>query len=169
LIIHHRRWLIVHTLAQVVHWIPVHTAAQAVAEMRNSLSIYLHVTHPLPISTLPLLRCISDQLHLPLIPFAQWTAKLESRVHTTPFPSSSSKLEDPALTLLRHVQRARDPTAIEAVPPRIFDHVRVASDEAWFASPTLHGGVNALGVEDVRLWLRHWREVGIIPPGPGSS
>ena len=158
-----------YTLAQVVHWIPVHTAAQAVAEMRDSLSTYLHVTHPFPISSLSLLRCISDQLHLPLVPLAQWTAKLEAQVHSTPLPSSSSKLEDPALTLLRHVQRARDPTAIDAVPPRIFDHVRIVSDEAWFASPTLYGGVNALGAKDVRLWLRHWREVSIIPPGLGSS
>ncbi|KAF8552805.1 NAD(P)-binding protein [Imleria badia] len=148
---------------EVVHWIPVHTAAQAVAEMRNAQSTYLHVTHPLPVSSLTLLRTLSDQLHLPLIPLSQWTTKLETHVHTTTLPVSSSKLEeDPALTLLRHVEHARDPTATDAVLTRIFNHVRVASGEAWFASPTLHGGVSALGIEDVRLWLRHWREVGLI-------
>lgn len=131
--------------------------------MRNAQSTYLHITHPLPVSSLTLLRTLSDQLHLPLIPLSQWTAKLETHVHTTMLPASSSKLEeDPALTLLRHVQHARDPTAIDAGPTRIFNHVRVAFSEAWFASPTLHGGVSTLGTEDVRLWLRHWREVGLI-------
>lgn len=131
--------------------------------MRNTESPYLHVTHPIPISSLALFRALSDQLHLPLVPLAEWTTRLEAHVHATPLPLSASKLEDPALTMLRHLQSARDPTTTDAAPARIFDHPRVASDEAWLASPTLHGRMDVLGSEDVKLWLRHWREVGIIP------
>ncbi|KAG8221465.1 hypothetical protein J3R82DRAFT_1672 [Butyriboletus roseoflavus] len=153
---------------EVVHWIPVHTAAQAVAEMRNASSTYLHVTHPFPVSSLFLLRLISGELRLPLIPFSKWTAKLEANVHATPLPCTSSPGDDPALTLLRHIQaqRTRDPAAMDVLPMRNFGHARIDSDdEALFASPTLHwhGGVDALGIVDVRLWLQHWREVGMIP------
>lgn len=123
--------------------------------MRDTTSPYLHITHPRPVSSLALLRIISEELQLPLIPLSKWTVKLEARIYATPLPSS--KRDDPALTLLRHVHLAKDPTAIDDdVPTRIFDHVQIAS-------PTLHGGdVSPLGIEDVRLWVRHWREVGII-------
>lgn len=131
--------------------------------MRDSLSTYLHVTHPLPISTLTLLRFISGEIRLPLIPLSQWTTKLEEKVHTTPLPASHAKLDGPVLTLLRHIQHARDPTAIDAPPARIFGHVPIASNNAQLALPTLHGRVNPLGIADVKLWLRHWREVGMIP------
>ncbi|KAF8132584.1 hypothetical protein EV363DRAFT_1583468 [Boletus edulis] len=142
---------------EVVHWMPVHTAAQAIVEMRNAQSTYLHVTHPLPVSTLVLLRTISDHLHLPLVSLAEWTAKLETHVHTAPLPASSLKLEDPALTLLRHLRtHAHEPTRIFG-----FDHARIASDKAWHASPTLQGGARALGHEDVGRWLQHWQAWGI--------
>ncbi|KAH0828740.1 male sterility protein-domain-containing protein [Lanmaoa asiatica] len=143
--------MIVH-LGVTLGALPKVDEPQAVAAMRNSLSTYLHITHPLPVSSLFLLRCISEELRLPLIPLSQWIAKLEAKVYTTPFPSSHSKLDDAALTLLRRIQGAKDPTAID-VPTRMFTHVR-------FASSTLHDyGVNALGTADVRLWLRHWEEL----------
>lgn len=131
--------------------------------MRNSMSTYLHVTHPLPVSSLTLLRFISGELRLPVISLSQWTARLEEKVHAMLYPSSHARLDDSALTLLRHIQNARDPTALDAPPARIFGHARIASDDAWFASPTLHASVTALGITDVRLWLQHWRQVGMIP------
>ncbi|KAG6379973.1 hypothetical protein JVT61DRAFT_10545 [Boletus reticuloceps] len=78
--------------------------AQAIAEMHNAQSTHLHITHPLPVSTLVLLRTISDHLHLPLVPLAEWTARLETHMHMAPLPASSLKLEDPALMLLRHLR-----------------------------------------------------------------
>lgn len=71
-----------------------------------------------------------------------------------PLPDASVKWDDAALIVLRRIYRAKDPTATDDVPMRIFDHVRVASSVS---------GLDPLGSADVRLWMRHWREVGIIP------
>ena len=49
------------------------------------------------------------------------------------------------------------------MPMQIFGHVSIASDEARFALLTLDGGMNALGIEDVRRWLRHWQDPSLAP------
>jgi len=118
------------TVTQVVQWIPVHIATQAVTEIPDSsFDISPRHTSPLP----PPLHQRSTPP--PSIPLSHWT----------------TELEDSKLTLLRHVQLAQDPTAIDAVVTHIFNLAQIATDEARFASPTLGGGVNALGIEDVKL------------------
>ena len=130
---------------------PVHTAAQAVAERRHATSPTLHITHPHPVSALSLLRTLGEILRLPLVPLAQWTAQLETRVHTAPLRTHT--LDDPALVVLRHMHRARAPTGV-------CDHVPIAPGETCFAHAA---PVPALGRADVSLWLQHWRNVGVIP------
>ncbi|KAF9223090.1 hypothetical protein BS17DRAFT_734654 [Gyrodon lividus] len=146
-----------------VSWIPVHLAAKAVAEMRNSFSAYLHLVHPTPVSSRSLLQCIGGELKLPLIPLSEWISKLEERVYHTPYPPSSTNAgEDVALTILQYIRQVTENATMEQ-PARIFRHPMISSDEAWFASPTLHSEMIALGPEDVRLWLQHWTDIRMIP------
>ncbi|KAF8836796.1 NAD(P)-binding protein [Paxillus ammoniavirescens] len=146
-----------------VSWIPVHLAASAVAEMRNSFSAYLHIVHPTPVSSRSLLRCIGEELKLPLIPLSEWNAKLQERVYSIPYPPSSTNAgeDTTAMTILQHIRRVTVNATMEQ-PARIFRQPTISSDEAWFASPTLHSGMNILGAEDVKLWLKHWRDLGMI-------
>ncbi|KIK95787.1 hypothetical protein PAXRUDRAFT_826672 [Paxillus rubicundulus Ve08.2h10] len=146
-----------------VSWIPVHLAATAVAEMRNSFSAYLHIVHPTPVSSRSLLRCIGEELKLPLIPLSEWIAKLQERVYSIPYPPPSTNAgeDTTAMTILQHIRRVTVNATMEQ-PAIIFSQPTISSDEAWFASPTLHSGMNILGAEDVKLWLKHWRDVGMI-------
>ncbi|KIJ62318.1 hypothetical protein HYDPIDRAFT_114825 [Hydnomerulius pinastri MD-312] len=151
-----------------VSWIPVHFAAKAVAEMRNSLSTYLHVEHPTPVSLKSLLRCIGEELGIPLIPLPEWTAKLEQTIYRSPHPPPSARPgEDIALTILQHLRRVAESETPDH-PARVFKQPRLSSEDAWFTSPTLRGGMNVLGSEDVRLWVEHWRDIRMIPGAPGG-
>ncbi|KAF9238274.1 male sterility protein-domain-containing protein [Melanogaster broomeanus] len=146
-----------------VSWMLVCLAAKVVAEMRNSFSTYLHVAHPDTVSSLSLLRHIGKELQLPIIPLSEWITKLEERLYSTPYPPPSTNAgEDTAITLLQYIRPIMENATMDQ-PARIFRQPRIASDEAWFASPTLHGGMKRVGVEDVKIWVQHWRDVGMIP------
>ena len=72
----------------------------------------------------------------------------------------ASPMDEPALTVLQHMHRAR-----ARDPVRVFEHVPAAASRAGFALPPGRG-TGTLGVTDVRRWLQHWRDTGIIPDAP---
>ncbi|KZT12695.1 uncharacterized protein LAESUDRAFT_668561 [Laetiporus sulphureus 93-53] len=149
-----------------VSWIPVNLAAAAIADLRDISKETLHVIHPRPATWMQLMEHLSTALDVPLVPYEEWFARLES----ISADSDSSETDGwggdakSALRLLDFFRQAiikasdGDMESMGLLP-------LVAADKGMRVSPSLMDrSVKQLGYDDVQNWVGYWRRTGFLSP-----
>lgn len=132
---------------QVVCWVPLEVVGSVVAEIRNTTSNIVHITHPNPVSWRYIFSKVSQALGVPVVSFSDWLARLEAL-------TTSSKDNDTKAIALLETCRTVDPSAPKFVP-------RMASENALRESPTLTA-VQPLTDRDIDSWLLYLKSVSLI-------
>jgi len=136
-------------------WMSIDAMARALIDMRNSPYPILHLTHPRPVSWSSIITLVSHQLHLPLIPYADWLERLPASA-----PSSQDEeaiKANPGVQLLpfyTHGEKASGQK--EAILGLRAMDMRRAMEIA----PSLGEGLLeklGTGEEDVKGWIEYWR------------
>ncbi|EED82934.1 predicted protein [Postia placenta Mad-698-R] len=139
---------------EIVSWIPVDLAAATIVDMCDIAADTLHLVHPQPVGWNAIMEPLASKLNVPLVPYVEWLARLESLaedgdVHAT----HAGKTDKAALRLLYVYRKAF------ATPERLEESMglmpRVAMDKA-------EGSTQQLGPEDVERWLSYWRVTGFM-------
>jgi hypothetical protein len=141
----------------LVAWIPSAIAAKAVTEMRRSSARIVHVAHPRPISWSTLFEAFSDSLNIPLVPFAEWLARLEKSREVLATASAEEEAQairnNPALRLIEFFRSISSHEAT-SLP-------NLSLNEAKKASETLRDeNLSPLSVADVKMWVSYWNGTG---------
>jgi len=125
-------------------------------------SSFVHLVHPRPVSWVSLISITAKDLSVPLVSYTEWLDRLEKsgRNQNDNADNSVETLRKiPALRLLPFYRAIagnleKNGTAF-GLPP-------VSCDEAVRLSKTMSNGVLPLGENDVKSWLKFWRDVGYI-------
>ncbi|KAK0444273.1 uncharacterized protein EV420DRAFT_1277509 [Desarmillaria tabescens] len=140
----------------VLGWTPVHLAARAIVEVRHSGEPYMNMGHPNPMDALEMFRMVSEELGVPMVPYPEWLAALEASVR-----SGETASHIPSLAMMEFYRSAYRPLGSQNC-----DAVGITlgeSERAMFASSSMRGLVGkTVGKEDVDLWMRYWRKVGLL-------
>ncbi|KAF7363153.1 putative polyketide synthase [Mycena venus] len=62
----------------VISWIPINDAAAAIVDMRSSMNETFHLIHPRPTTWRAVMEPLASMLHVPLVPYVEWFARLKS-------------------------------------------------------------------------------------------
>ncbi|KAL6298494.1 putative polyketide synthase [Sparassis latifolia] len=157
----------------VISWLPVDIAAAAIIDMRNTMSETLHLIHPRPVTWDIIMKPIASMLQVPLVPYPEWLARLQSSVIDTATVSRNSKANDqagdPTIYALKLMdvyrglqsldQHQRTSTESMGILPK------VASDKGIRASETLMDSLLSppLGASDAEKWVGYWRSINFLP------
>ncbi|KAF9468263.1 acetyl-CoA synthetase-like protein [Collybia nuda] len=150
-------------------WIPLDFAAEALVEFRSSnpTAGTIHLVHPQPLLCRDVFKVFSDELSLPIRPFAEWINILEDMINGRPRPNSSRLTSNQLLDTIpasktidfykRSLEQEDDSKDAMGVP-------NLAVDEALAASVAFKEQALSRKIEpqDVRIWLQYWRSVGFI-------
>ncbi|KAJ6458386.1 hypothetical protein C8R47DRAFT_1203181 [Mycena vitilis] len=138
-----------------VAWLPVQIAARAIIDMLEftSSTQIVHLINPRPVSWSILAKVIADNFGVPVVPYAEWLAKLES---ASQIPETPKSFRAPRLMPFFRAQNGRT-AAAEA-----FGFPKMVSTNAVTASQSLRFTNCQLGEKDVKEWLRYWRSVGLF-------
>jgi len=139
-----------------VSWVSIDMAANAVVDLMDSETAVVNVVHPNPTNWGSIMKELSEYLHLPLVPYAEWFGCIEgaSREKSASLDIQGAlKLVD----MFRHGIK----------PHQGFESMGLLSDavfdKALAASPTLQAAKNTcLGKSDIQQWVDRWREVGML-------
>ncbi|KAF8295666.1 acetyl-CoA synthetase-like protein [Clavulina sp. PMI_390] len=174
-------------------WVPHHSAADAILDVslqksskgstpgESSLPPALHLVHPRPVPWSTLMKCISTTLAdtcgiepLPLIPWTDWVAKLESAEQTimqTPSSASNPRAYEriPGIKLIRFYRTfgmgmsSTDPDAQPPLPEseRGVAALEFETTKMQSLSPTLDK-LDPLNDDDVLKWIEYWRSKGMF-------
>ncbi|KAH9840927.1 ketoacyl-synt-domain-containing protein [Rhodofomes roseus] len=145
-------------------WIPVDASAAAMLDFVDTPARVLHIQHPRPVSWTSVMQHFSSALNLPLAPYAEWFARLESGLSFTSDPSSTQYLERG----LRLLDILRLPLVADPGNPRpdVMNALVHGMDlkNALEASATLKDpGLPGIVREDVDRWIAYWHSVGYLP------
>ncbi|TCD61585.1 hypothetical protein EIP91_008188 [Steccherinum ochraceum] len=147
-----------------VAWIPSYAVASAMIEMRNSAFMIHHLEHPRAVHWNSLMQPIGQALHLPLVPYPDWLARLERSAHAikTPADVEEAKRENPAWSLIALFRRANTDRSKtpwrRAVGQAVFD-----MSHSLAVAPSLsQENLPALNGDDALKWLYFWRKAGIL-------
>ncbi|KAI0327462.1 NAD(P)-binding protein, partial [Cubamyces sp. BRFM 1775] len=139
-----------------VLWVPSYDAAKAFAEMRHSHGPVLHLVHPRPIPWSDIIAPIASQLNVPLVPFAEWLAKLQKSAEADTGLSVELMEKNPALRLLAFF------TNVVLSPEREpMGGVYLSTQRSTAASSTL-ARLTALNEGCVKRWLDEWKKSGFL-------
>ncbi|GBE89888.1 putative polyketide synthase [Sparassis crispa] len=157
----------------VISWLPVDIAAAAIIDMSNTMSETLHLIHPRPVTWDIIMKPIASMLQVPLVPYPEWLARLQSSVIDTATVSRNSKANDqagdPTIYALKLMdvyrglqsldQHQRTSTESMGILPK------VASDKGIRASETLMDSLLSppLEASDAEKWVGYWRNVKFLP------
>ncbi|KAI5119730.1 hypothetical protein M0805_008660 [Coniferiporia weirii] len=147
---------------QTISWIAIDTAARAVAEMRNSRVQVLHLAHPNPVSWASLFGPISVDLGIPLVPYADWLARLEES--RTAGSSGDVGINDdadakvnPAILIIDFFRSAAFASQKDGEAMGL---KRLALDGALRVSQAMRdAGAQSLSIESVRQWVAYWKKI----------
>ena len=132
---------------QDASWVPLEVAGSVIAEIRNASSSIVHIAHPKPVSWRRILGRISHTLGVPIVPFSDWLALLET------LTTSSKGNETTAIALL-DTYRTLDPSAMKII-------ARMSTENALRESPALTAA-GPLTEKDIDSWLSYWKSVSLI-------
>ena len=139
-------------------WFPAYEAAKAFAEMRYSPEPILHLVHPRPVYWRTLLEPIAQELGVPLVPYAEWLAKLEGSVEHGSAEEVEAMKANPALRLLPFYKaQAETMTADREAMGLVF----ISTEKAVRVSESL-AKLPQLDAERARMWLAAWKRSGFI-------
>ncbi|GBE77884.1 acetyl-CoA synthetase-like protein [Sparassis crispa] len=140
----------------IVAWVPVDTTASALLDMVASATVepVLNLVHPRPVPWDSLFAPAAARLGVPLVPYAEWLAKLEAAAAAKTAGKSASAREvqqhDTAVTLLEFFRAGE------------FDgHMRLSTEKAERCSATL-AQFRQLDKEDMLKTLEYWGKAGIL-------
>lgn len=150
-------------------------AAETLVELRNAQYSTVHLLHPRPVPCKNIFRVISQELKLPLQPYAEWVNLLEQAVTATDvnMAGRSAKLSTelerlPAgkiLQLFKGGLKAEEEIAASSDETvEVMGIPKLAIDKALASSPAL-SKATGLGSSDVVRWLGYWRKIGFLPSG----
>ncbi|KZT01337.1 uncharacterized protein LAESUDRAFT_717564 [Laetiporus sulphureus 93-53] len=145
-----------------VSWVPIDMAAKALVEFRTATAMpaVVHLVHPRPAPWSMLATNIASDISVPLVSYAEWLSKLGNMVQES-HDESLAEVE-----LLRDMRALRLLPFFKGLAPSTggdaLGFPRLSVERAKALSPTLSAG-RPLGVDDVGRWLRHWRDVGMVP------
>lgn len=125
-------------------------------ELRNAPISVAHVVHPRPVKWNELIRFISDELKLPVVPFADWVNRLE-KLHQT----EETLRKTQAVHLLELYKGAIRPT-------NWVHNEQEVMGLATFKTEATTGVVEALSEKnlpqickkDAMSWIGYWRRKG---------
>lgn len=139
---------------------PTDVAAAAIVDMRTSHSPFVHLAHPKPVPFTTVMEPIAESLGVPIVPYAEWLAKLEKVLEDSSASAVEAARENPALRLVDfyRVAGTGDDPQKEA-----FSGTRLEIKEAARASRTLGDpGLPTLGSADANRWMSYWKQIGVL-------
>ena len=152
---HHRSHrtvsLLILVIRQTVSFVPLDVAAKAVADMRDSPSQILHLTHPSPVPWNSVIQRTADILSVPLVYYHDWVSRLESVGNDGDSSESSN-----ALRLLDFFQKANLDGSSESpcVSSEIMGLPRLSTKRSIEYLPRLSEMRGIVG--EVGKWLKYW-------------
>ncbi|KAF9807197.1 hypothetical protein IEO21_08334 [Rhodonia placenta] len=147
---------------EIVSWIPVDLAAATIVDMCDIAADTLHLVHAQPVGWNAIMEPLASKLNVPLVPYVEWLARLESLAEDGDVHATHAGKNDKAALRLLYVYRKA-----LATPERLEESMglmpRVAMDKAVRISRILQeGSTQQLGPEDVDRWLSYWRVTGFM-------
>ena len=132
---------------QNADWVPLEVAGSAIAEIRNTSSSIVHITHPKPVSWRYVFCRVSQTLGVPVVPFHDWLGRLE------PLAATSKDKETLAVALLDNYR------TVNSSATKIFP--RTSNENALRESPTL-AAARPLAEKDIDSWLSYWKSASLV-------
>ncbi|KAJ6464062.1 putative polyketide synthase [Mycena sanguinolenta] len=123
-------------------------AAAAILDMQDSMNDTFHLIHPRPTTWRRVMEPLTSALDVPLVPYAEWFARLKSTADFTPQVPGAEAKSPAALKLLDFFQGGLKPQvnweSVGLLP-------KLASQKGTHASETLRN-VPPLGPRDIESW-----------------
>ncbi|KAG1746898.1 hypothetical protein EDB19DRAFT_1905722 [Suillus lakei] len=143
---------------RLANWVPPQLAARAMIELIESDEPIVHLMHTQPISFADILQVAQEMLHLPVVSQGEWLRRLESYAANNTSPESRRRA--PAVRMLpffrQHMASEKQDGPYEAIGmPRVATE-RLKNEALCMVSPP------PLSEEDVRRWIRYWRDTGFL-------
>ncbi|KAL6304755.1 hypothetical protein BKA93DRAFT_261672 [Sparassis latifolia] len=156
-----------------ISWLSMDLAAAAIVDMRDTMGETLHLVHPRPVTWDTIMKPIASVLAVPLVPYREWFARLQSSVLDTASASNNSKAGDrvsgstiDALKLMDMYRlgmknlnpHRRTSTESMGLLPK------VASQKAFHASATLMDErlCPPLCPGDANKWVHYWQSINFL-------
>ena len=145
-----------------IAWLPSDVAATALLDFRSSIGSerVLNLVHPRPVPWTAVMSPIAEALKVPLVPFAEWLARLNRS------PDTSEAMErNPALKLRgffagSHAKAQRTAALLKSAgstaQPEAFTGVTLSTTKAQQHSSVLRQ-TPQLGPKAALAWLHFWR------------
>ncbi|KAJ7123111.1 hypothetical protein C8R44DRAFT_735702 [Mycena epipterygia] len=141
----------------IVSWIPACIAAQAIVDFHGLPHDTLHIVHPCPTTWTSLMTLIAADLDVPLVPYAEWLARLEHAARSS-FQTESEKPQIGAFKLLEFYRMASQPSVAQGMVESMGLLPVVAIEKGLPTSASLRNAP-LLGRADVGAWMSYWRSV----------
>ncbi|KAF7979760.1 hypothetical protein HWV62_41154 [Athelia sp. TMB] len=145
-----------------IAWLPMHAVSRTILDAAltpATPSLALNVVHPKPVPWAVIMRPLGEALcragvtpaPLPLVPFAEWLARLEKRAAHA---DENEMRAIPAIQLLAFFRGFAAADAAGGFP--VF-----ATEKAQAASPAL-GALPQIGAGEAERWVGYWKSVGFF-------
>ncbi|KAF8898051.1 hypothetical protein CPB84DRAFT_1748061 [Gymnopilus junonius] len=138
----------------LISWIPVDLAAAAIVDMRRAENQTLHLVHPKPVKWNTVMKALATSLGVPLVPYVEWFARLESSSNDADEKTSGRQTEHSraALRMTHFYRIALSASSHQTESMGLL--AKVVTDNALNASPSLRSeDVQPLGEHDVKNGL----------------
>ncbi|KDR73164.1 hypothetical protein GALMADRAFT_158296 [Galerina marginata CBS 339.88] len=146
----------------LISWLPVDLAAAAIVDMRGTENETLHLVHPKPVQWNDIMQVLATTLNVPLVPYVEWIARLESSAHDADETGPGAENRRAALKLTHFYRIGLNASSHNTESMGLLP--KVATDKGVKASPTLQDEtVQPLNEHDVEKWVAYWREIGFLP------
>ncbi|KAF9543794.1 hypothetical protein CPC08DRAFT_649786, partial [Agrocybe pediades] len=143
-----------------ISWFPVHLAASAIADMRRTDHRVLHIVHPKPRAMSTIMKSLSETLNVPLVPYMEWFARLESSANE----DESAAASENSRAALRMTHFYRLGLNASKTTESMGLLAKVLSEKGLRASPSLRSdSVLPLSAQDVKDWVANWKKIGFLP------
>ncbi|KAH9939795.1 acetyl-CoA synthetase-like protein [Epithele typhae] len=146
-----------------VSWFPAYEAAKAFVEMRHSSEPVLHLIHPRPVPYNTLVAPIAAELGVPLVPYAEWLAKLRASIAAV--TGTSAEIEtlaaNPALRLLPFFEAAKVPEGAATAGREPMGIVELSTEKAVQVSKAL-ADLPQMDAARATRWVAAWKKAGFL-------
>ncbi|KZT58729.1 acetyl-CoA synthetase-like protein [Calocera cornea HHB12733] len=154
-----------------VSWVPIDEAAKAIIDSVHADAVahvkgprYFHLVHPRSTTWHAIFGAVSSSVSVPLIPYVDWIAKLESAASLAASkPSIAERI--PAIKLIDFLRRGLlsegDQPGKNAYKRKEAIGVDLETTQSVQMSETLRG-LDILSENDVERWIQYWKKHGFL-------
>jgi hypothetical protein len=122
----------------------------------------VHLAHPKPVPWTDLFSPIAAALGVPLVPYADWLARLEVDLADTSRSEVEAATNNPALRLIS-MFRPFQQGSVTTGGREAMGVARLQTTEAVKASPALRPeNLAPLGAKDALAWVKFWKSAGLL-------